>query len=592
MRNAFASFQTPNGALDLSRVKLKNYKALAEVDLRLAPLTFVLGANSKGKSSLLEAILLMAEGAVSGKSDRLDVNTGSVKLGLPAEIIRRRADGKQAKLASISIGLKSRFPDSRQRVRQLEHLVEFKVDSSSSPFLRIVAHEYSNRSQGEAEILSEKSKRATYNEQLSRQIGSPTFVLSKQDPTSNARLAIQEPESRGDSLFPSRKWHEFSRIEYFEEVLETWIRAARTLRTVNKSTSQRAQDTDPLAYESLVSKISDLLEDHLIQIEQESLEIQVNSKNYKLLRPIEGIDPLRRLAVPLIQDYLRAGDAGSPATLRADVSSYLRGREKERPASDRYLIDQSKLGSPLFSLDASEIWTEKMKGGISYLGPLRDRQQISFGQEVARRSPIAPLGAKGEFLGTFVWDQLESNEQSFTLPNGDSGDFMEALSTWTCDFFELGERVSIETEGLIGPVLRLDGNRFQHLGTGVSQLLPVIVLCISSKPGTTIILEQPELHLHPALQQRLASFLAFFSASGLQLIVETHSEYMVTRIRRHVAEGHVPSESVSLVFAEPGGRMTDREISGNGALNDYWPEEFFDFSLEDSIALLRAQETG
>ena len=95
---------------------------------------------------------------------------------------------------------------------------------------------------------------------------------------------------------------------------------------------------------------------------------------------------------------------------------------------------------------------------------------------------------------------------------------------------KLGNTIKVKSEELNKEV-PLDA-----VGVDVSRLLPVLVLCLLSEPGSMILLEQPELHLCPALQQRLADFLIAAVRSGRQLIVETHSEYIVSCLRRRIAE--------------------------------------------------------
>ncbi|WP_162528596.1 AAA family ATPase [Mycolicibacterium sp. CBMA 361] len=74
------------------------------------------------------------------------------------------------------------------------------------------------------------------------------------------------------------------------------------------------------------------------------------------------------------------------------------------------------------------------------------------------------------------------------------------------------------------------------VGTGVSQVLPVLVMCLQAPPGSLLLIEQPELHLNPAVQQKLADFLLAIAASGRQLLVETHSDYLITRLRLRTAK--------------------------------------------------------
>lgn len=130
------------------------------------------------------------------------------------------------------------------------------------------------------------------------------------------------------------------------------------------------------------------------------------------------------------------------------------------------------------------------------------------------------------------------------------------------------------------------------VGVGVSQMLPVLVLCLLAEQGSVVLLEQPELHLHPALQQRLADFLIAMVRSGRQLIVETHSEYMVSRLRRRIVED--PDDALldlaKVVFAERD-RETgltsyrDVELSPYGAIEE-WPAGFFDQAAEEERAII------
>lgn len=127
------------------------------------------------------------------------------------------------------------------------------------------------------------------------------------------------------------------------------------------------------------------------------------------------------------------------------------------------------------------------------------------------------------------------------------------------------------------------------VGVGASQLLPVIALVLSATPGAIICIEQPELHLHPAVQSRLADFF-LRARPDLAIIVETHSEYMVTRIRRRAAEGALDVGDVSIFFAEQeGGKTNFRNLKLNvdGNLSD-WPAGFFDAQDEDARALVAA----
>lgn len=120
-----------------------------------------------------------------------------------------------------------------------------------------------------------------------------------------------------------------------------------------------------------------------------------------------------------------------------------------------------------------------------------------------------------------------------------------------------------------------------NVGIGVSQVLPVLVLCLAAPPGSTVLLEQPELHLHPAVQSRLGDFFAACALSGRQIVIETHSEHLINRFRLLVARGQLdPEVDVSLNFIERddyGSDVEEIKIGPDGTLGR-WPRGFFDES--------------
>ena len=132
-----------------------------------------------------------------------------------------------------------------------------------------------------------------------------------------------------------------------------------------------------------------------------------------------------------------------------------------------------------------------------------------------------------------------------------------------------------------------------NVGVGVSQLVPVVVRLLS-EPGAVVLLEQPELHLHPAVQQRLADFLLACAKSGRQLIVETHSEYLVSRLRLRIAQDMEDRllSMVSFIFVERDkqGQTHYNVVSPNrfGGLDPEAPKGFFDQTPQESQDILRA----
>ncbi|MCP4305928.1 MAG: DUF3696 domain-containing protein [bacterium] len=146
-------------------------------------------------------------------------------------------------------------------------------------------------------------------------------------------------------------------------------------------------------------------------------------------------------------------------------------------------------------------------------------------------------------------------------------------------------RVVVEPYGSDVPVLLTD------VGFGVSQILPVLVLLAYVPEGSTVLLEQPEIHLHPAVQARLADvILETARTRGVQVIVESHSEHLLRRLQRRVAEGEVAPDEVALYFCDYDGtesRAERLELNLLGEIEN-WPEGFFGNPFEETAAIVSA----
>lgn len=128
------------------------------------------------------------------------------------------------------------------------------------------------------------------------------------------------------------------------------------------------------------------------------------------------------------------------------------------------------------------------------------------------------------------------------------------------------------------------------VGFGVSQLLPVLVLCYYVPEGTTLLLEQPELHLHPSAQSILADvFIDVIKNRKLQVIFESHSEHLLRRIQRRIAEEQFPAQDASVYFChiEKGeSHATALELTDEGFVKN-WPKDFFGDEMGEVAALAK-----
>lgn len=119
-----------------------------------------------------------------------------------------------------------------------------------------------------------------------------------------------------------------------------------------------------------------------------------------------------------------------------------------------------------------------------------------------------------------------------------------------------------------------------NVGFGLTYVLPVIVLLLKSKPGDFLIIENPESHLHPAGQSKIAELCAIASNHGVQIIVESHSDHFLNGLRVATKNKIITPEKSQIYFFE---KEKDKleiithsiQIDKNGKITD-WPKGFFD----------------
>jgi predicted ATPase len=129
------------------------------------------------------------------------------------------------------------------------------------------------------------------------------------------------------------------------------------------------------------------------------------------------------------------------------------------------------------------------------------------------------------------------------------------------------------------------------VGFGVSQVLPVLVLCYYVPEGSTLILEQPEIHLHPLVQAGLADvFIDAVKVRRIQILVESHSEHLLLRLQRRMAEEKLAADDAALYFCDleqGASRLQRLDLDEYGNIRN-WPQDFFGNQLQESVAMMDA----
>ncbi len=238
---------------------------------------------------------------------------------------------------------------------------------------------------------------------------------------------------------------------------------------------------------------------------------------------------------------------------------------------------------------------EELFSHVYYLGPTRVHPQRSYHWERTHPKEI-------DLWGNEAIDALLSARvrQLTTSHNGEGISIEKRISKWL-------QKLGLAHFFWLGPIGSLSDNNYEvriqkspnsakvtlaDMGHGVADLFPLLVHCCYVPEGSTLILEQPGVHLHPKAQADLADlFLEVIKERNLQILVESHSEHLLTRLQRRVAEKQIGQDDVALHFCRnaSGVSTVERlEVDEFGEIKN-WPDNFFGDVMGDMFAMTDKQ---
>ena len=307
------------------------------------------------------------------------------------------------------------------------------------------------------------------------------------------------------------------------------------------------------------------------------------------------------------EEYRVESQVGSETKFKLDTSSndfrFIRNRGRAWPLSPPIKTHLFPDETRYFYQNADflgdfEFAYEDLMDSIYYLGPLREYPRREY--HWAGSSPD-DVGQRGERTVDAILAATRDEEMRSLGYRRRRKTFQEMIAYWLNKLglihdFRLEEiaegtnlyRAIVKTSRWSAPTALTD------VGFGVSQVLPALVLLYYVPEGSTVLMEQPEIHLHPAVQSGLADvLLSVAEARDVQIIVERHSEHLMRRLQRRVAEEWVSSEDVKLYFVSTSGRKT---LASDLSLNEWgeienWPENFFGDEMGEIAATTKASLT-
>lgn len=215
---------------------------------------------------------------------------------------------------------------------------------------------------------------------------------------------------------------------------------------------------------------------------------------------------------------------------------------------------------PYVSYSAIEYIRLFFTKGVKYLGPLRDEPKPIY--PIGSPLNLKDIGLKGEYsaavLDMYKNETIEYIKSDFMKgkkidDNITKDSLLNAVTDWLI-YMGIAESVYTEEKGKLGHEMKVKTTTIEaahdltNVGVGVSQVLPILLLALLSEKGSTLVFEQPELHLHPKVQTRLADFFVTMTLMGKQCIVETHSEYLINQLRYLVAISNEEEISRNTVY--------------------------------------------
>jgi hypothetical protein len=546
----------------LKRIGIGNFKAFAETQqIPLGPLTLIYGANSSGKSSVIHSMILARHALETGELDAHRTNLGG---------------------ESVDLGGFRQYVHRREASRRMEWSAELDTTSFTGRLAELLAP---------VKRLTVSLSVGIALDDQGRPLPSALPEINAYEVLGDDRSLMRMSKRRDGKLQLDRLDHEHP---VFREVVKAIVETSTTTESLYPSDYEGLDEAIAELVPEIVASLGKFLPEGLTKSEAFSPGAQASLFPVSRGRRKEDLAAAVRFFIPRTLDELIRGIGRSVA----EELTRLQYLGPLRSYPPRHLVF-SQHHDPNWFAGGGYAWDVLRRDG-------RVRQQVNSWLTAPDRLQTPYELVLRDLVGI---DQLEGplleglerlNEEGLDIePDYDDKPFPEGAyptikdtekevirmvrTIRDADIDKLNELIMID---------RRSNTVVSHrdVGIGVSQVLPVLVGAYASR-NQIIAIEQPEIHLHPALQADLGDV---FLQSALgenknRFLIETHSEHLLLRVMRRMREtsnGDLPEsippvrpEGVCVLFVQPKGTsaaVRHLELDEEGQLLDAWPEGFFE----------------
>lgn len=293
----------------------------------------------------------------------------------------------------------------------------------------------------------------------------------------------------------------------------------------------------------------------------------------------------------------------------SDIISIKKDRNSYYMYYNRLLIPEANIVKPykfFFKVNQLKITNKLEKSDLEkiilfeYTMEHIEKQLIEFAKNVSHIDPVRNQVKRVEYVTNLKFNNTVGHMGENTITtlvgleknikdDSNISIIKDSINKWLNEF-DLGENISIKRLGNDNYSLYIKNKNtglncnILDMGVGTSQLLPIIIESINSPENAILIIEEPESHIHPNAQSKLADlFVDIVKEQNKRFIIETHSMFLIVKLQILIAQGVIKSDDVCIYYfnqTENGTETKRMEISENGQFKEAWPSGFFDVQLQ------------